>query len=286
MKRSLMDAFAFTGIFSMILLLFWYLFMGTEIALDDLLMSWFMIFLVSYVVCVVNQISGYGTKIFHAYDEDIIDDCFTHINRSSALFEQGLYLFHHNNIKEALRIFTEIDTGNYKLSQKEQGVLSFYRGRTYHLLGIFPNAVLSYEKAKENGFNMPLLPLFTARCFAADGDVDSAMKIYNSLIDTDHEFADLIRTDVGRMYLDLNEGEKALEWFQEALVRHENYAVAAGGAAIACLLTGDLDRSKNLYRIAVLNNINDLQGFKQYYDEIRKTVAPEQNDQNDRNNVN
>ena len=77
-------------------------------------------------------------------------------------------------------------------------------------------------------------------------------------MDTDYKYSDHMRCGDGqRMYIKLNDGETALKWFNEAIERREDYANALGGAAIAHTLLGHFDKGEELYKLAMLNNIDD-----------------------------
>ena len=90
-----------------------------------------------------------------------------------------------------------------------------------------------------------------------------------------------MRVEIGRMYIKLNDGENALKWFNEAIDRRECYANALGGAAIAYTLLRNFDKGEELYRMALLNNIDDPTGYSGYYKEIQAAVLLEAHNKTD-----
>ncbi|HRR75706.1 MAG TPA: tetratricopeptide repeat protein [Ruminococcus sp.] len=234
------------------------------------------VFLIALMVFLGAELMKYSSSnAFHRYDEDLIGKAFTGLNKKSLLFENGLDLFHKGHFRTALEFFTDAGDDKFTLSQEEKGVLEFYRGRCYNILGTYPNAVICYDKAADAGFSTPVLPLFTARCCVGNGDIERAKQIYNGLLDTDYEHADMIRTEFGKLYLKQNDGKNALKWFQEAIDRHENYADALGGAAIAQNMLHNFKEGEELYRAALLNNISDPVSYSNYYKEIQAAALLE-----------
>ncbi len=235
-----------------------------------------------YFICLiaftVEEVARYKGRIFHLYDEELIGDAFTGLGRSSMMFEDALELFEKNNFRMALELFTDIGNGKFKLSQRETAVLDFYRGRCYHILNVFPNAVICYEKAEENGFYIPELPIFEARCHVGNGNYEKAEYLYKELMTKDYRYRDRIRCEIGNMYLKMNDGLTALKWFGESIEKHENYASAVGGAAIAQAMLGNTEKSAELYRLALLNNIDNADDFKHYYRGIIAMKKAEQKD--------
>ena len=230
------------------------------------------IFLPVWMIFFFLEIKKYGLKIFHRYDEDIIGGAFTGLDRKSRIFEAGVHTFHSGDFKGALDIFTELDAADIPRSREEQGVISFYRGRCYQIMGIYPNALINYEKAEENGFTLAELPVFKARCLSESGDTKGAVDLLMKLVDSDHFYSSRARYEIGNVYLKQNDGETALKWYNEAIERRENYAAALGGAAVAYNLLKDFDKASEYFRLAMLNNIEDPRGFTNYYEEVQAAV--------------
>ena len=116
-------------------------------------LSWFDLFnnmITAFVVSVAGhtlyRLGDFKGKSFHRYDEGLIGTAFTGLKRSSMMFEEGLDLFHKNDFRRALEVFTDLENGEFKLTDEETGVNEFYRGRCYHIMNAFPNAIICYEK--------------------------------------------------------------------------------------------------------------------------------------------
>ncbi len=230
------------------------------------------LFITSWTVLFICDCIKYKGAIFHKYDENIIGDAFTGLDKKSAIFEKGMEIFREKYFGTALEIFTEIDEEKFSLNQKEKGVLNFYRGRCYDLMDWKPNAVNCYEKAEEYGFFIPEMPVFLARCYSENGSREKALEMFKEIMDTDKKYSNYMRVEIGRMYLKFDEGENALKWFNEAIEKHECYAEALGGAAIAHTILGNVEEGEKFYRMALLNNISDPQGYTRYYKEIQAAM--------------
>ena len=247
-----------------------------SISYSDLLMLASIGASIGLIIFAGEDIVKYKTNMFHLFDDEIIGTAFTGLNQRSATFGKGVELFHKGNFRNALEIFTDLGKNDNKLSVEEQSVNEFYRGRCYHILEACPNAVICYENALEKGFYIPELPIFIARCHAQNGYTEKAKQLYEELLTReDYQYSDRIRCEIGDMYLKLNEGQTALKWFEEAIQRHESYASALGGAAIAQIMLHNLKEGEALYRQALLNNIEDSIGFTRYYKEIQAAVMLE-----------
>ena len=282
LKRVLVKALAATAVLTVLLTVGMAVFSGADSISFSSLIMWILTFLVaSWFALFLHESMKYAGSVYHRYDEDIIGSAFTGMNRKSSLFEMGMEMFHQRYFGDALEIFTKIDSEEYNKTNEEQGVLSFYKGRCYDLMGWAPNAVNCYENAEKFGFTIPEAPIFLARCYASNGNTSKALEIFSSLMDTDKKYSDRMRVEIGRMYIKLNDGEKALKWFNEAIDRRESYANALGGAAIAHTLLRDFSKGEEYYRMALLNNIDDPKGYSGYYKEIQAAVLLEAHNKKD-----
>lgn len=276
LKRVLVRALASTAILTLILCIAMAVFTDADSISFKSIITWMiLLFILSWFMLFVHESLKYAGSVYHRYDEDIIGSAFTGMNRKSSMFEMGMEMFHQRYFGDALEMFTKIDSGSFRKTREEQGVLSFYKGRCYDLMGWNPNAVNCYENAEKNGFHIPELPIFIARCYAENGNTSKALEMFKSLMDTDKKYSDRMRVEIGRMYIKLNDGQTALKWFNEAIDRHESYANALGGAAIAHTLLRDFSKGEEFYRMALLNNIDDPTGYSGYYKEIQAAVLLE-----------
>ena len=225
------------------------------------------------ICCVFMMI--FKRRPVHKYDNMLIGDDFAGFSKKSRAFRKGVESYHRGEFRSALEIFTDLDDPQLAMDESERGILSFYRGRCYHILNCFPNAVMCYEKAKGHGFAIAELPIFTARCCAANGETERAAAILTELMDSGKKYSRRARYEIGMIYLRLNDGENALKWFDEAIERRESYAEALGGAAIAHTLLHHIKKGEELYRLALLNNIEDSVDYTRYYKEIQAAVVLE-----------
>jgi tetratricopeptide (TPR) repeat protein len=276
LKRVLVRALAATAVLTLILTAGMAIFSGHDSIGFRSVIMWMIVFFVgSWFLLFLFESFKYAGSVYHRYDEDIIGNAFTGMNKKSSMFEMGMEMFHQRYFGDALEMFTRIDSGSFSKTNEEQGVLSFYRGRCYDLMGWNPNAVNCYENAEKHGFHIPELPIFLARCHAENGNTSKALEMFKAIMDSDKKYSERMRVEIGRMYIKLNDGENALKWFNEAIDRHECYANALGGAAIAHTLLRDFKKGEEFYRMALLNNIDDPTGYSGYYKEIQAAVLLE-----------
>lgn len=276
LKKVVLKALAVTSVLTVVLASAMAIFSGSDsISFSSLIMWMTMFFVSSWFVFFIHESLKYAGSVYHRYDEDIIGNAFTGMNRKSSLFEMGMEMFHERYFGDALEFFAKIDTDGFRKTPEEQGVLSFYKGRCYDFMNWNPNALNCYENAEKYGFDIPELPIFLARCYAKTGNTAKALERFESVMDSDKKYSDRMRVEIGRMYIKLNDGQTALKWFNEAIDRRESYANALGGAAIAHTLLHHFDKGEELYRMALLNNIDDPTGYTGYYKEIQAAVLLE-----------
>ena len=273
--RSIPKAFSASFVFSMFVLIMLMASGDEETTASKEIISMLTTFTFIWIGISFFEISRLKKTIFHQFDDDLIGNAFTGINHRSRCFEKGLNLFHRGDFRNALEVFTDLSKEEKDMSVKEKSVNEFYRGRCYHILEAFPNAIICYENAVENGFSIPELPIFIARCYAENGGIKKAEELFIGLMREDYKYYSRIRCELGNMYLKLNDGETALKWFNEAIERREQYANALGGAAIAHILLHNPEKSEALYTQALLNHIEDSVGFTRYYKEIQAAVMLE-----------
>ncbi|HBB71416.1 MAG TPA: hypothetical protein DCZ71_02280 [Ruminococcus sp.] len=222
------------------------------------------------MVGIVGAAVAHTKSGFHKYDPEIIGDCFVGYSKKCRLFSESLSDLFNHRVNFALNGFKTLESDYAdKTDQREKGVLSFYIGRCYDVMHYFPNASRYYGIAENYGFSDSVLPLLKARCFAAMGDTDDALRIYTAILeDGDSPFRPIVRTDIGNMYLRKNDGKTALKWYSEAIELHENYAEAMGGAAIALTLQHRYSEAEEHYRSALLNHVSDPVGYTSYYKSV------------------
>ena len=210
---------------------------------------------------------------FHKYDPELIGDNFIGFNRKCRMFKKNIELLFSHRVNYALNGFKNMEEEfEENMDTGEKSVLNFYIARCYDLMGFYPNAAKYYKSSKNFGFRNKVIDFLSARCAGSMGDIENALSLYNDVMyDRSTPVYQYVRTDIGKMYIKQDDAENALKWYQEAMDRHENYADAVAGAAIANLMLHNFDEAEKLYRKALLNRINI--GFIQYYKEIKNAVS-------------
>ena len=217
-------------------------------------------------------------KNFHSHDQEIIGSNFVGISKKCRIFAQALddlFSRHHRKALDGFKLI-ESDYAD-QLENGEAAINAFYIGRCYELMGYYPNALKYYAQAKNLGFSDKVLPFLTARCTGANGDTGEAVELYMEVLsDRKSPFRNYVRTDIGRMYVRNDQPEEALKWYDEAINKRQNYSEALGGAAIATALLGQTESSEKLFRMAILNRINDPVSFTAYYRTVRGSVKAQE----------
>lgn len=188
-------------------------------------------------------------------------------NKNSKLFWRAMVLYVEGYLQGALELFHQIDTG--KLKKSDRSELEFYKGRTYSALGFPMNAVKCYETALEFGYKDMHIYLRIGSAKEAYGDFDGAVETYEKLAQVLY-YSDSAYINIGMAYIKKGDGEKALEAFKKSIDKKHNYATALGGMALAYLLLGDMDKSFEYYEKAIANNISDVNGYKEYYNNMKQ----------------
>lgn len=221
------------------------------------------------VVVIISAIFVHLQKSgsIHKIDADIIGNNFIGFGKKSRNFRKAVEDFFNENFPKAVDELKDIEE-KYNLSDSENAVLCFYIARCYHIMRYYTHAMNYYEKAEKFGFSHHFFMLFKANCIGDSGDTEKALDIYNMYLEPDDEYFIYIKTNIGKMYLENRQPEKALKWYLEAVEEKLNYATALGGCSLAYLMLGDNENSKKYYQYAIINNIEDLDGFKDYYKEI------------------
>lgn len=269
--RCIPKALAAAFVFSFAMFIAFIFVIGEEIPCRSIVTDMTIFFLFFWVTLSFADVIRFRNNIFHQFDDKLIGNAFTGMDHKSRRFEYGVELFHKNDFRMALEVFTDIGREEQGLTQGETAVNEFYRGRCYHILEAFPNAIICYEKAKENGFYIPELPIFIARCHVMNGDTARATAIYEQLMEeNDYKYSGKLRCEMGNMFIFMDDGETALKWFSASINNHENFANALGGAAIAHVMMGDFEKGEACYRQAIMNNIDDAANFARFY---KVTVA-------------
>lgn len=188
-------------------------------------------------------------------------------NKNSKLFWKGMVFYVEGYLQDALELFHEIDTD--KLKKSDRSELEYYKGRAYNSLGFTVNAVKCYETALEFGYKDMHIYLRIGSAKEAYGDFDGAVETYEKLAQVLY-YSDSAYINIGMAYIRKGDGVKALEAFKKAIDKKYGYANALGGMALAYLLLGDMDKSFEYYEKAIANNISDVNGYKEYYNNMKQ----------------
>ncbi|MDR0946909.1 MAG: hypothetical protein LBM87_04070 [Ruminococcus sp.] len=195
-------------------------------------------------------------------DRRIIGDTFSGLKKSARLFSRSYKELMSGNFATALDGFNEVKA--MKLSPKEKAVLFFFLGKTYELMGYPTNSANFFKDSIDQGISFDEVYIKCGRMMVACGNFSGAEDVYNELLSRE-TYLDTVYTDLGMAFLKADEPDRALEAFSSALKRNLNYAFALGGMAVAYLLKKDAENANFFYAKAVLNNIEELDGFTDYY---------------------
>ena len=223
--------------------------------------------LVCYLTAfVTNCVLNFRTMI-HAVlrtDEHLIGKNFGGFRKQDKLFCEAMEAYAEKRTRTALERFLAVQ--DYTLSPSEQGVLSFYIGRCYQILGCPSNACPYYRKARENGFSEPFATLFEARSCSEGGDFSRSLELFQSLLENDppKEFY-FLYTDIGYLYIRQKKPDEAEKWFQQSIEKQQNYAFALGGMAIAMLQKGEFAAAQDYHYKALVNHLDDASSFRRYF---------------------
>lgn len=213
----------------------------------------------------------------HNYDSGIIGDNFVSLSKKDRLFRDSVQQLMERQPVTAVEGFKSLQNKySEDMTKKEKALVCFYSARCYDTMSYFPNALKCYDDAEKLGFSDGIMEIFRARCYAGMGELDEAVKKYKAILaDKNNIFRNFVRTDVGGFYLERNEAEKALVWFEEAIDKRENYAEALGGAAIAHTMLRNFKKGEELCRTAMVNKINNPLEFLQRFKSVQATVMVE-----------
>lgn len=217
------------------------------------------------------------TRLGNRGNEYLIGKHFGGFRKQDNLFSSAMDAFSNEYYRMALEEFLEVQ--KFELTTAETGVLSFFIGRCYQMLGCPANAITCFVKAREDGFSEPFSMLFEARCCVETGEYERSLTLFQQLLDhrPPREFY-FLYTDIGFLYLRQQKPDEAIEWFRQSMYRRMNYAVALSGTAIAFLQKGDF-RAANDYQVkALMNRMKDGAAFRKYFSETKITMLAQHPD--------
>lgn len=212
--------------------------------------------------------------LFAPSASSVFENCFTGIKKSSRVFKKALKSLTSESYNAALQAFQQLM--DMKITDKEKSVLYYFTARCYHKMGYPSNAVKYYDLAIENNFGSTDAYYNAARCCTANGMYAEAEDYYTRLHKADPD-ADYYYTELGMLEIKKENAEKALQYFVYSIKNKYNYAIALGGAAVACLLLHRFDESRAYYCSAIVNDISDIDSFTTYYKSIAELVGYDPN---------
>jgi tetratricopeptide (TPR) repeat protein len=229
-------------------------------------------------ICIVIELVIFGYSIFaaiwerdehiSAYDKRIIRDSFSGGGRRAKRFRQCIRFISEGNMADALDELNRLK--EQTPSGRENAVLCFYLGRCYQFMGYPTNAKKLFLEAIETGIDVDEVFTLCGREMVTCGDFAGAEAVYNKLLERKGT-SEYVLTDLGMLYIKSNEPEKALQAFSNSIKNHMNYAFAMGGCALAYLLKKDTENASFFYSQAIINNIDDSDGFTEYYISVAET---------------
>jgi tetratricopeptide (TPR) repeat protein len=209
-----------------------------------------------------------NTIISQNYDKRIIGSNFEGIAPYCRMFHRSYKQLVEGDIADALNGF--ITVKDSKIKKTEMAVVCYFLGRCYQHMGYPTNAANYFRESIDNGIGIDEVYTLCGREMVACGNFTAAEQVYNELLSTESK-SDYIYTDIGMLFIKANEPEKALEAFSTSIKKHMNYAFAMGGCALAYVLKKDSANAKFFYGQAIINNIDDVEGFTEYYLSVAET---------------
>ena len=89
----------------------------------------------------------------HKYDSDIVGSSFVGFSKKCRSFDRALELHFNHRVTTSLDEFKLLaEEQSDRMTTDEKAIVSFYTGRCYEQLGFYPNALICYERAAEQGF--------------------------------------------------------------------------------------------------------------------------------------
>jgi tetratricopeptide (TPR) repeat protein len=252
-------SFAPLTMFYIILLLLVYLVLSLFIEIG---ITYFLVVEVAIILFSVLNALIYDPVNKSEFESRLIGNTFSGLGKKAKLFRRGCDFLHFGELSDALDTFNKLKNTN--LTQREKAVLSFFLGKCYDVMGYPTNAVNYYRESLESDIGLDEVYLITARAFTVNGDFTEAEEVYDALLSKESKLEN-IYTDLGMVYIKANQPDKALATFSKSLKLHHNYSFALGGCALAYLLKSDTENAKFFFSQAIINNIDDIDGFTEYY---------------------
>lgn len=230
-------------------------------------------YVTAFIAAAILEFRALQQSVLRA-DAKLIGRNFGGFRRQDRRFCDGMEAYAKDDTRNALELFLAVQ--EYDLTESETGVLSFYIGRCYQILGCPSNAVPYYEKARKNGFSREFALLFEARAQAEGGAFDESYAAFRDLLDHDPPFEFyFLCTDIGFLFVRQKKPEEAAVWFERSIAEHKNFAFALSGMAIVSLQRGDFAAAQDYHYKALVNHLKDPASFRRYYEETKALMLEE-----------
>lgn len=225
---------------------------------------------VPVLVAIVTSIAELISNSKNQFEKLLIGKTFWDFSKKSRMFNKAVSSLNNNDFNTALDIFCDLH--NYEMQDSWKAVLSYFHGRTYQLMGYPTNAAKYYSESIQHGINIDDVYILAGRCYSYNGSFHEAIEIYNALLKR-NTIIDYVLTDMGLTYLKKGEPQNALNCFLKSINEGKNYTFSLGGCSLSYLQMKEIDLSKEYYERALINNMEDLNGFKKYYCKIAEAVG-------------
>ena len=263
--RSFGSALGATCVFMILNTVFMYFLTGNIKSISDSLLALQSV----SVLLIVNTVSAYNltaaSPSFSDYDEAILDGCFKGFDRASILFRKGMSRLADSCLSAALELLRSVD--DYDLTTREQAVLYYYTGICYRKMGYPSNGAAYFMKSVRCGLSHPDASMNAFRCYAAAGNIGDAEELFAEMTEKNYhvKYYDYLFTELGMMYLRADRPDDAIDRFSRGISLGMDAQSSYGGISLAYILKDDMEKSRVFYRKAMLGNIPDRDGFREYY---------------------
>ena len=236
---------------------------------DDKLIEIAVSFGTILVLVIVMLASAFNLTVaspsFSDYDERIVMGRFRGFDRASILFRRGMSRLAESHMAAALELFRNVD--EYKLNTNEQAVLYYYTGVCYRNMGYPSNGASYFMKSVDCVMAHPDAMMNALRCYARAGNINDAEDVFSAMKEKNYlrDYYSFLYTEMGMMYIRADRPDDAIERFNTGIGLGLDRPSALGGIAISYMLKGDIEQSRSYFRKAVIGNIPDIEGFRDYY---------------------